>query len=138
MDTGHGPAARRWAAPDLTWPLDGPALALALYRKAATPRSLIDGEGRLAGFGGYYFKRPNRLRLARQIVDPARRGQRLVDTLIHQLVDEAEQRRTFEMIELGVFADNYSAIQAYRRLGFAAIDDTTHSEIITMQRRPSP
>lgn len=129
-----GPAARRWAGPELRWPQDGPGLALALYREAATPLSLIDAQECLAGFGEYYPQPPDRLRLARLIVDPARRGRRLIDELMHALIDHARQHVAFETIELGVFADNEPAIRAYRRLGFSRVDGPSDPAMLTMQR----
>lgn len=133
-----GPAARRWAGPELRWPQDGPGLALALHRGAATPLALVDEHDRLIGFGEYYPQPPDRVRLARLIVDPARRGQRLVDELTRALINHARQKLAFETIELGVFADNEPAVRAYRRLGFSPVAESADATILTMQRTRGP
>ncbi|MES1953833.1 GNAT family N-acetyltransferase [Salinisphaera hydrothermalis] len=131
-----GPAARRWAGPEIPWPLDGPELALALYREYAHPRALVDETGALVAFGEYYFKPPATVRFARLIVAPNRRGQRLIDALITLLAADANRHRTSDTLELAVFADNRAAVRAYDRLGFVALANTIHTPILTLQRAP--
>lgn len=130
-------AALYWAGPELgimTWPLDGPRLALALYRDASEPRSLLDGRGKLVGFGEYYFRPGKRLRLARLIVAPERRGQRLINTLIGRLIRDALHQQSCTTVELAVFIDNRPAVHAYRRLGFQPIAERSAATALTMQR----
>lgn len=131
-----GPAARRWAGPEMPWPLDGPALALALYREHAHPHALVDETGALIAFGEYYFKPPATVRFARLIVAPAQRGQRVIDALITELAADANRHRASATLELAVFADNTMAIRAYDRLGFVALADTLQPPILTLQRAP--
>ncbi|KEZ78584.1 GNAT family N-acetyltransferase [Salinisphaera hydrothermalis] len=131
-----GPAARRWAGPEMPWPLDGPELALALYREYAHPRALVDETGALVAFGEYYFKPPATVRFARLIVAPNRRGQRIIDTLIDRLAADAARHRTSDTLELAVFADNSPAKRANLRLGFIPRQDVLSDAILTMQRHP--
>lgn len=120
----------------MTWPLDGPGLALALYREHANPRALVDEAGTLVAFGEYYFQPPATVRFARLIVAPVRRGQRLIDELIKQLAADADRRRASNTHELAVFADNGPARRAYHRLGFVPRHDIRSDAILTMQRSP--
>ncbi|MGN8200146.1 GNAT family N-acetyltransferase [Salinisphaera sp. RV14] len=129
-------AAQRWAGPNTPWPLDGPGLALALYREQACPHVLVDETGSLIAFGEYHFKPPAIVRFARLIVNPARRGQRIIDTLIFRLAAEADRHRASDTLELAVFADNAHAVRAYKRLGFGICRGTVGDDIMTLQREP--
>ena len=98
------------------------------------PRSLLDGRGKLVGFGEYYFRPGKRLRLARLIVAPERRGQRLINTLIGRLIRDALHQQSCTTVELAVFIDNRPAVHAYRRLGFQPIAERSAATALTMQR----
>ncbi|AWN15856.1 GNAT family N-acetyltransferase [Salinisphaera sp. LB1] len=127
-------AAQRWAGPNTPWPLDGPGLALALHREQARPHALVDATGSLIAFGEYYFKPPAIVRFARLIVNPARRGQRIIDTLILRLAAEADRHGAANTLELAVFADNAQAVRAYKRLGFGVCKGILGDDIMTLQR----
>lgn len=125
---------RRWAGPDLAWPIDEADLGQRLQRPNQNSRSLIDSQRKLVGFGQYYSRRPGSLRLARLIVHPDYRGAGLAARLVELLIADAHQEQAFDTVELGVYPDNTPAIAAYRRMGFADCDDPSQPEVISMRR----
>jgi ribosomal protein S18 acetylase RimI-like enzyme len=107
---------RMFAGAGLTWPLDTAQLDL-----IRSDPEMVAYTAELDGVpvGHFQIRRhpPGSARLARVIVDPARRGEGLGRALLEAAIQEA-QRRGFVHMDLHVYADNAAARALYTALGF--------------------
>ena len=113
------PELERFAGPTLAWPLDAAQLAALRADPAVVAwTAYTDPVGRPAvGHVEVVWVAGDRGRIARVLLDPARRG----EGLGHELVGAAMAYASalgMARLELNVYADNAAAIRAYRRLGF--------------------
>jgi ribosomal protein S18 acetylase RimI-like enzyme len=97
------------------------------------PFGLRDGDDRLVAYGELWEDRDaDEAELARLVVDPAIRGQRIGQALTRALADEA-RRRGFGSVWLRVVPDNAPALAAYAAAGFVRATDAEAAEFNTGQ-----
>ena len=67
---------------------------------------------------GQYYLREKRCHLGRLVVNPSKRGQGIVATLVARLAVKGKDHLKVKTCSLFVFEDNTHAIRAYHKLGF--------------------
>jgi len=110
----------RWGGPTLRFPLEPSDLAEQLAVADGNSFCLREA-GRCLAFGQLLPRGPDRLHLARILVDPAARGRGLGRALVLALLDEAH-RRGARIATLNVYRWNPVAQALYGSLGFEAAD----------------
>ncbi|WP_338558836.1 GNAT family protein [Erwinia sp. E_sp_B04_7] len=113
----------QWAGPGVAWPLTDSFLDTLLDSASQNPASLLTFAGRLEGklvaVAQMGFDWDNRfVCLARVIVNPAMRGQKLAVQMLQSLVDAAFRDPNLDRIELQVYPFNTAAVRTYEKLGF--------------------
>ena len=109
----------RFAGPTLAWPLDGAQLEALRADPQVFAWTAYADPVRRAAVGHVEVVRvaADAGRIARVLLDPARRGEGLGAPLVAAAMAYASALG-MPRLELNVYADNAAAIRAYRRLGF--------------------
>lgn len=110
-----------WSGPNFRYPFDLISFKSDLNLNTVKSFSLTSSEGDLLAFGQYYL-RLGKCHLARLVVNPSLRGQRIASHLISQLSVLGKSDLSTESCSLFVLGHNESAIQAYTKLGFSMTD----------------
>jgi GNAT superfamily N-acetyltransferase len=128
-------ALERVAGLTLTWPLtaeqlqglrDEPAFIAFTAHEPATPAVPV-AHLEIVRLG------PTEARLARVVVDPARRGEGLAKPIVGAALDWAAEHG-FTDAELRVFADNTPAIRTYTAVGFTTSEPYPGDDRIVVLR----
>jgi RimJ/RimL family protein N-acetyltransferase len=112
-----------WAGPGFDWPLDDEQLA-EYAAESATPlrRSWMAWDPESGQVVGHASMRVGAARasgrLGRVLVAPKARGNGYGGAMLERVLTSAFDGLGLEQIELGVFAQNSSAVRLYERLGF--------------------
>lgn len=77
-------------------------------------------DGVAVGHAEFVATGPHSARLARVLVDPARRGQGLGEQLVRAMIEEA-RARGIRSLDLYVLEENTRAVRLYERLGFETV-----------------
>lgn len=122
---GSAEEMTRWTADAFAYPLTREQLRRHLRESAASGiRRIYKAVGAESGevFGhielGAIDPRNGALRLARVLVDPARRGRGLGEAMVRAALEVAFGEMGMHRVELGVFDVNRGAIAVYERAGF--------------------
>jgi ribosomal protein S18 acetylase RimI-like enzyme len=106
-----------WSGPNFRYPFTESTFKEDLNLTTHPSYSLLSRQGELLAFGQYYL-RENRCHLGRLVVNPSKRVQGIVATLIAKLAAKGKEHLKVKTCSLFVFEDNTHAIRAYQRLGF--------------------
>jgi ribosomal protein S18 acetylase RimI-like enzyme len=109
-----------WAGPQFRFPFSEGTFRDDARIDRLSSWALPSSDGSLGAFGQYYL-RLGRCHLARLVVAPALRGRGIGGTLIRELCDRGCEKLGTDTCSLFVLAGNVSALQLYRRLGFAEV-----------------
>lgn len=113
----------QWAGPGVTWPLTDTFLDTLLDSASQKPAGLLTFAGRIQGklvaVAQMGFDWDNRfVCLARVVVSPGMRGQKLAEQMLQTLIETAFRDPTLDRVELQVYPFNIAAVKTYERLGF--------------------
>ena len=111
-------SCRSWAGPQFRFPFDAATFREDSGIDRLATWALSSTDGGLGAFGQYYL-RLGRCHLARLVVGPELRGRGIGGILIHELCERGCEKLGTDSCSLFVLASNASALQLYRRLGFA-------------------
>lgn len=84
------------------------------------------------GFGQIWLSPNGRTNLVRVIVDPALRGRGIGKQLCSLLLAQALGLPDVSQVFLKVRRDNLPAIAVYRSLGFNALEEDSHAQVLAM------
>ncbi len=111
-------ALRLWGGEGFSFPIRRQAFLQQLQLPDTESFVLSDDTGQMLAFG-QVCDRFDRLHLARLLVLPQFRGQRLVEQLVKGLLLQGLRYWPRRDASLFVFCENHAAIRSYQRLGFA-------------------
>lgn len=106
-----------WSGPGFRYPFDSVTFKEDLKLTSLPSFSLVSQQSELLAFGQYYL-REKRCHLGRLVVNPSKRGQGIVATLVARLAVKGKGHLKVKTCSLFVFVDNTHAIRAYQKLGF--------------------
>lgn len=118
-----------WSGPNFRYPFTESTFKKDLKLSTLSSYSLLSPQGELLAFGQYYL-REKRCHLGRLVVNPVKRGQGIVATLIAKLTVKGKEHLQVNTCSLFVFEDNSNAIHAYQRLGFKQSEYPTDMPLI--------
>ena len=110
-----------WGGPDMNHPTNDQCLKADLCSEAYPSFSLVSASNELLAFGQCYL-RLGRCHLCRLIVSPSHRGEGIIKLLIEKVSLEGRRNFNVNSCSLFVYETNVSAIKAYLKLRFSAVD----------------
>ncbi|GLX77044.1 hypothetical protein tinsulaeT_03840 [Thalassotalea insulae] len=111
----------KWAGPNFRFPHTAQSFAQDLNTETLASYCLVNENDELLAFGQYY-QRLTCCHLGRLVVNPKYRGKGLASTLIKALAKKGMQQLKLSSLSLFVLADNLTALNAYKKIGFIEQD----------------
>jgi ribosomal protein S18 acetylase RimI-like enzyme len=111
-------SCRLWGGTDFRYPFTEDGFVADSRCESLPSYSLVEVHGELLGFGQHY-DRVGRCHLARLVISPEHRGERLGTRLIDELIEIGAPASGANECSLFVARSNPAAVRLYARLGFA-------------------
>ena len=108
---------QQWSGPNFEYPYTLDSFQRDLKIDELASYVLMNDHQELLAFGQFY-ERLNRVHLGRLVVNPSHRGKRIINQLMHFLIEKAQVQLQRNEVSLFVLNNNPSAIKAYQSFGF--------------------
>ncbi|OCH16172.1 GNAT family N-acetyltransferase [Aliivibrio logei] len=115
-----------WGGPAYKYPLTHEQIEIHCKQLQVFP-FLFTVENNPVGFVELYQVSVNEFRICRVFISPEYRGQNLAQTMLQLLIEKAQVNYKANLLTLGVFSHNKSAISCYEKLGFVEFEQVTNS-----------
>ena len=119
-------ACKFWAGPKVRYPFNIGILSEDIGFDENISYSMINNE-QLVAFGQMIMKKNGYLHLARIIVNPEYRGNKLGEKLCKEMIEKS-RKKGYHKFSLNVYRNNRSALRLYEKLDFRIIEQKSTTE----------